>query len=87
MSSIQGKIADFDKQFSTIQGLQGVKASEISSLAAIGGGGGGSATSSERGMYVEMQRSNQLLDTIDKTIKGLDDFIKSKDFGGGAVFQ
>ena len=87
MSSIQGKIADFDKQFSTIQGLQGVKASEISSLAAIGGGGGGSATSCERGMYVEMQRSNQLLDTIDKTIKGLDDFIKSKDFGSGATFQ
>ena len=87
MSTIQGKIADFDKQFSTIQGLQGVKASEISGLAAIGGGGGGSATSGERGMYIEMQRSNQLLDTIDKTIRGLDDYIKSKDFGGGATFQ
>lgn len=87
MSSIQGKIADFDKQFSNVQGLQGVKASEISGLAAIGGGGGGSATSGERGMYIEMQRSNQLLDTIDKTIRGLDDYIKSKDFGGGATFQ
>lgn len=87
MSSIQGRIADFDKQFSTIQGLQGVKASEISGLAAIGGGGGGSATSSERGMYIEMQRSNQLLDTIYKTIRGLDDYIKSNDFGGGATFQ
>lgn len=87
MASIQGKIADFDKQFSTIEKLPGVKASEISSLAAIGGGGGGSATSGERGMYIEMQRSNQLLDTIDKTIKGLDDYIKSKDFGGGATFQ
>ena len=90
MSSIQTKIADFDKQFSTVEGLQGVKAGEISSLAAIGGGGYNvteMGIGGVRSTNIKIERSNELLDTIDKTIRGIDEFLKSTNFNSGATFQ
>lgn len=90
MSSIQTKIADFDKQFSTVEKLPGVKASEISSLAAIGGGGYNiteMGVGGVRSTNIKIERSNELLDTIDKTIRGIDEYLKSTNFNNGATFQ
>lgn len=90
MSSIQTKIADFDKQFSTVEKLPGVKASEISSLAAIGGGGYNiteMGVGGVRSTNIKIERSNELLDTIDKTIRGIDEYLKSTNFSNGATFQ
>lgn len=90
MSSIQTKIADFDKQFSIAEKLPGVKANEISSLAAIGGGGYNvteMGVGGVRSTNIKIERSNELLDTIDKTIRGIDEYLKSTNFSNGATFQ